>query len=141
MFPAERTQIDGRQEEYSFLTGLDCSDLPDMTRQEGKEDADINVLLRKFGVGIPQRQIVYGSADFDMDLQQAYAAIEEVKGAWFLMPEEIRTKYKDWPTLMVALDAGELLFDPTKPAGSKITLKPDEEPPAPKPPTPAPAAS
>lgn len=117
-----RTQTDGKQDQYSKASGLDCSEDTDTARQEFKDEADTNKLLARFGVGVPQKQISYGSADFDMDLQQAYAAVEELKYAWNLMPNEIRTKYKDWQTLIVALDSGEVKFDPTQPAGSRIVL-------------------
>lgn len=129
MQPAERTQTDGLGDEYSFETGLDCSNSKDMARHEQTGEADINKLLARFGIGIPQRQVVYGSMDFDLDLQQAYRAIETVKAAWDQMPDAITKKYTDWTQLAVALNSGELKFDPTKPAGSQLVIPEPAKPP------------
>lgn len=74
MHPAIRSQTDTDQELYSDEAGLDCSNLPDTARQEFKREADINDLLSRYGVGLPQKPTRFAEADFDMDLQQALLA-------------------------------------------------------------------
>lgn len=108
MEPEIRTQADGLGDIVSLQTGLDCSTMPDLARQEFKQEADINILLARFGVNAPSRQPVYGEADFDLDLQQALTAIQEAKTAWATMPIELRQQYPTWQALLTALDRGDI---------------------------------
>lgn len=107
--PAPRTQVDGMQDEYSFLTGIDTTSERNHVRQELKDDADINILLGKFGVGaIGQKPLRYAEVDLGIDLQQALNAIDETKRAWHTMPYNLREKYPSWQSLLNAIESGEL---------------------------------
>lgn len=109
MEPAERTQVDGLQEQYSDLTGIACTPEEDRTRQEFKQEADINDLLRRFGIGVPQKQTVFAEVDFQLDLQSAYQAVADVKEGWDRLPPHIKQKYPTWEAISDALTTGKLV--------------------------------
>jgi len=108
----ERKQGDGKQDDYSEISGLDCSQDKDLARQEFKDEADINILLRRFGVGTPSRVPQFGGEyDFDIDLQKAKNAIAETQRAYNALPPNLKEKYKDWQTLLNAIQSGQLRID------------------------------
>lgn len=119
---SERTQADDEQEYYSELSGLDCSNLPDMARQEFKDEADTNKLLARYGVGVPQKPVTFSEAAFNMDLQQALEALNTARTAYHQMSPEIRQAYPTWRRLLDALQSGKVVFDMPK------TVPPAPEP-------------
>lgn len=125
--PMERTQVDGEQQLYSRDADLDCQASPDgesTTRQEMKDEADINKMLSRFGVGaFQQRQATYGMVDFDVDLQTALHAIQEAKKAYSRMPEGLKDRYPTWQSVLNAVEDGSLTFDMTQPEPETITPK------------------
>lgn len=110
MQAAVRTQGDDRQDEYSLAAGLDLSGQRDMTRQEYRDEANINILLARFGVGapFPQKPTVFNVIDYNIDLQTALGAIRDVKAVWQEMPAEVRARYRTWQELLNAVDSGRL---------------------------------
>lgn len=113
--PAERTQTDGLQDFYSSESGLDCSGEADVTRQEFKDDADINNILRKFGVLTNDRQPLFQGTDYNLDLQQALSSIAQAKAAHGELPENLRARYPTWQSLLTALDNGSLSLELEEP--------------------------
>lgn len=110
--PVERHQADGKQDEYSLMTGLDCSESPDTARQEFKNDADVNKLLARYGVGpIPQRATVFQEVDYDLDLQTAMYSIEAAQRAYAKMPASLRDKYRDWRDVLNGIYTGQFKID------------------------------
>lgn len=107
MHPAIRTQQDGLGDIYSVNGGIDASQ-GDVARQEFKADADINLMLAKFGVFAPQKQVYFGDVDYGIDLQQALAAIADAKQAWQVMPPEIKKEFPTWKELLNALESGQI---------------------------------
>lgn len=110
MVVASRTQSDGRQLEYSKAGGLNCSGDPGKTRQEQKDDADINKMLQRFGLGAPAPNKVprYDTWDESIDLQGAYAALDNVTMGYKKLPKELR---REFPTALIfvnAMASGEL---------------------------------
>lgn len=112
MVPAERTQVDGLEDEYSLLTGTDTG-TDTATRQEMKDESDINILLARFGVNTPIRGgLDYGAEiDYNMDLQQALGAIESARRANTAVPEELREKYPTWREVLNGAETGEYQKD------------------------------
>lgn len=111
MHPAIRTQVDGLFEQYSEATAIDCSDRPDMTRQEFRDDADVNKVLQRYGVdGLP-RKPVYSEVDYNMDLQQSIEAIREAERAIQKLPDELRSKYGTWEAMFHGAYSGDLPRD------------------------------
>lgn len=115
MHPPVRNQADiVNQRAYSAPAAIDCSNLPDTTRQEFKREADVNYVLSRFGVnGLPQRQPSYGEQDFDLDLHGAYIANDAAGRAFNALPVALKRKYKDVPTMLNAMNDGTLLKDLT----------------------------
>lgn len=111
MKPAIRTQTDELQDSYSLLTALDCSNLPDMTRQEFKDETDVNKILARFGVNTPMRQPIYGAVDYDMDLQQSLAAIKTAQQTADKLPKQLRDKYYHWEMLLEGMRSGQFKTD------------------------------
>lgn len=111
MKPAPRTQVDDLAEEYSLLTQLDCSDFPDQTRQEFKQETNVNYILSRFGVNTPLRETAYGEIDYNMDLQQSLTAINEAQQAVRKLPEPLRDKYYHWELLLEGMRSGQLKAD------------------------------
>lgn len=112
MKPALRTQVDDLAEIYSLETNIDCSNLPDLTRQEFKDETDVNKTIARFrGGDQPMRQVQYGEMDYDMDLQQSLAAINAAQAAARKLPKPLRDKYYQWETLMGGMRSGEFKKD------------------------------
>lgn len=99
---------------------LDCSgDVEHAARQEFKDDADLNVLLRRFGAIPTGSAPVFGEYDFDLTLQDAIAAGRESSRAWSRLPADVQARYGSWPAVLAALDRGELKLKlPTAEAAS-----------------------
>lgn len=132
LIQAVRHQADGQQRRFSKLTALRCT-TPSLTRQEFKADADINELLKRFGV--TTRLPEWGkTVDFNLDLQTALAAIRDVKRAYRDLPDNLRAKYKSWQSLMNAIDQGRLTLEREEPPKAPEPPVPPPAPPAPKPP-------
>lgn len=111
---ANRTQHDDKQDAISHASGIDCSTQDDTARQEFKDEADVNLMLGRYGVGLPQKQITYGETDFDLDLQTALEAVNTARTAYRELPPELRKMYPSWQTLLNALETGALKFDFSK---------------------------
>lgn len=105
-FPMERTQTDGRGDEYSLITGLDLSGETPVTRQEFKDEADINNILARYGINTPLRQMQWGQEiDERLDLQQALFAISEAQK--IQVPEELRSQFPTWQAILNGVETGE----------------------------------
>lgn len=111
-----RSQADSPEEmaSWSDESGLACPPGEDRTRQEFKDEADVNVILRRVGAGgFEPRPMVYGVQDTDADLQTIYAAAAVAQDGWLKLPEHLRRRYPGWPELLAAVDRGEAsLVDP-----------------------------
>lgn len=110
-----RHQADENQELYSDAAAIrfDSGDLEsrDHTRQEDKESSDINTILARFGVDGHMRRPFYGETDFDLDLQQAMAAIDAAKIMMNRIPDSLQDKYPTWQSLLNAIHSGQLRID------------------------------
>lgn len=106
-----RTQVDDLQNQYSRDSMLDTTDRPDMTRQELKDDADINILLRRHGLNQQSRPLQFGEYDYTIDYQQALDSVTTAQKAYNRMPIEIRDKYPNLSTMLSAMATGELATD------------------------------
>lgn len=90
--------------------GIDFTGTTHTTRQEFKNEADINIMLNRFGVaGAQQRSAEYGKdIDFNIDLQTALNAVQQAKLAYAALPPNLRDKYTSWQSLLNALNEGTL---------------------------------
>lgn len=124
-----RTQIDDKGDEVSRATILDCSASRDMARQEFKDDADINVILSRFGLSTTNRTPTYGEIDYTLDLQTALGAIAQSQSAYRRLSPELKAKYPTWQKLVNAMASGHLAKDLDE-LGKKYS---DDNKPAPPP--------
>lgn len=107
MKPAIRTQADERGDEYSKKAAIVGDGTPSLTRQEQKNDADINVLLSRFGVNQQIRTGGrFGEHDDQLDLHTALQAVAAARTANFNVPDELREKYPDWKTVLAGAENG-----------------------------------
>lgn len=112
--PAERHQADEKQDLYNEVTALDFRDAVDPARQEFKDEADVNTILRRYGYGahgLPQRQPIYGEVNYDMDLQGAHNAIEQAKTTFRQIPDELLDKYPTWQAMLAGMATGAFGHD------------------------------
>lgn len=89
----------------SVETGLACSD-EHRTKQEFKDETDINTLLRKFSVTgeLPSgvRMPTYGDFSEVTDFHGAVNAIALARESFDSMPAEVRARFKNDPAEFVA---------------------------------------
>lgn len=109
-----RVFVDDRMigcDERSALFCVDCSDMPSKCREEFAEDADVNVILRRFGAVPPQlRQPVFGEQDFSLDLRDHLDAVRAAAESWQAVPLSVRRRYANWSELNEAVEQGHVRF-------------------------------
>lgn len=128
--PAIRGQADGKQKWWSDFTGMDFTESPSVTRQEFRDETEINTLLARYGVGQAQRPLTFGEANYDLDLQQALMAIEEAKVAHYRLPDHLKTQYPTWREFLNAVETGQLTKDGLEPPAEPPPAAPPAAPPA-----------
>lgn len=88
----------------SFETGLECLD-PTRTQQSQAEEADINTIVRRFGITgkLPDNVRPPTYADFNdvFDFHSAQNAIIAAKDSFMRMPAAIRARFDNDPGLFV----------------------------------------
>lgn len=77
---------------------------PSLTQQSGKDDADINVIMRRFGAtgGMPVglAGAVYGDFSGIVDLEDALALVERAEAGFMSLPAELRQRFQNDPVRM-----------------------------------------
>lgn len=80
----------------SIESGLKCDDLS-LTVQSEADDADINTIVRRFGLTgeLPKglRAPVYGDFTGVVDYQSALNAIDEADSVFLQLPAEVRSRF------------------------------------------------
>lgn len=127
-----RSQNDGMGDLVSLATGQVFHPDDQLTRQEFKEDADINSILRRHGVLPAPLPFVGGSTDFDLDLTTAYQAVQEARQTFDGLPASIRSQFPNWEALAAHLAASQ----PSSGGDEVPSSPPDEVPPGGKNPEP-----
>ncbi|NBQ54799.1 MAG: hypothetical protein EBU49_14630 [Proteobacteria bacterium] len=107
VFPFVRSAYNYDLKEASDLSGLDCScDGAGRTKQSFAEEADINTLIRRFGIGnpLPQGTRVPSFGDFNgvTDYQTALNLIDRADRAFMGLPAHLRTRFGNDPASFVA---------------------------------------
>ena len=96
-----RTPYNYERAGVSFLTGVDCSGDKGRTQQSQKEEADINTIVRRFGltgqmpVGVvpPTYQMFTDVFDY----QSAQQAIIDARDSFMKIPADVRRRFNDSP--------------------------------------------
>lgn len=91
----------------SDAAGLDCSvDGPGKTSQAFAEEADINTLIRRFGIGnpLPQGTRVPSYGDFNgvTDYQSALNLLNQADKAFMALPADLRSRFGNSAAAFVA---------------------------------------
>jgi hypothetical protein len=100
-----RSKIDNL-DDVTKDSGLFCDPDEDMTRQEFKDEADINKVMARHGI-LP-RPVQYGEWNFDEDLTSSVQARQEVDEAYSALPAEVRSLYPDMGSVWAAIASGAL---------------------------------
>lgn len=104
-YPMQRSQTDGMGDFWSEATGISFQGTPVLTRQEYAEEADVNILLNRFGVNTPLREMQWGAEiDDRLDLQQALYAIDQAKQ--IKVPDELRAQFPTWQHVLNGAESG-----------------------------------
>lgn len=120
-FPVPRKQGDNKGDAYSLETAIDFNGLEDLARQEFRDEADVNVMMKKFGAFGPNRAPIYGETDYNQDLQQTLGAIAATKEAHSRLPAALREKYPTWVSLMAAVEQGTFEYPPEETPATPVT--------------------
>lgn len=108
-----RTPYNYSTDDVSVETGLECLD-PSKTVQDATEDADINTIVRRFGltgqlpdaVAMPQ----YGDFEDVMDYHTAMIAVTKAQDSFMQMPADVRARFGNDPQMFLEFcgDPGNL---------------------------------
>lgn len=115
-----RQQTDTDFDQVSDETATMATE-PLITRQEFKDESDLNILLARFGVqNAQQRPMTWGQEiDWNTDLQQAIEAIKQARQAQLNVPAELAAKYPTWRHVLNGAETGEYADDLQKLAKDK----------------------
>lgn len=100
-----RSKVDNF-DDITISSGLFCDSEEDVTRQEFKDEADINKVLQRHGV-MP-RPVQYGEWNFDEDLTSSVQARQAVDDAYMALPADVRAQYPDMGSVWAAIASGAL---------------------------------
>jgi len=91
-------------DQASLESGLECKD-PSLTSQSSADEADINTLVRRFGLTgtMPQGLKVpeYGDFDVVMDFQSAQNAVLAAQKSFMAMPADVRARFVNDPQVFL----------------------------------------
>lgn len=122
----------------SLASGLACED-PSLARQSEAEDADINTIVKRFGLTgeLPPNFRPPTFADFEgvVDFHTAMNAVRDAGERFMAMPPELRARFDNDPQRLIAFLGDESNRQAAVDLG---LLVPPPEPPSAAP-TPAPA--
>lgn len=116
--------------------GVDCSNLPSLTRQEFAEECDINVLMSRYEktgeiprLNQAQPQYLDLEAVAGMDLQTAMNILNDATTSFMRLPAKIRGEFENDPMRFVAFAEDPANLEQLRTWG---LAKPAEPPPAPQ---------
>lgn len=94
------------------VDAVDCSDDPGVTIQSQREEADINTIVKRFGITgtLPQNVRAPILDDFrggDFDFMAAQNAVLEAQRSFMKMPAEVRSRFNNDPGLFVEFCSDE----------------------------------
>lgn len=113
-----RSQLDSFDAD-SLASGIAFDPSENMTRQEFKDETDINWLLNKYGALPQMREPQFQDVDYDMDLLTAYEAVRQAQTVFGNLPHDIREKFGSWESLAAAM------ADSNRPAPAEPQKVPD----------------
>lgn len=144
--PFVRTPYNYDRNMESYMSGLRCED-PSLAQQNAKEDADINTLVRKFGITgqMPMLDKLPMEGDYENvgDFKTAMDAIIQAQETFMQLPADLRYRFHNDPQEFLEFTTNEAnreeikklgLLKPEKEAMAPIEVRlakePEEKPPA-----------
>lgn len=116
-------------EEASVVSGLSCSD-KSLTLQSQKDDADINVIVKRFGIDgkIPQSLRLPTYQDFEgiFDFRSAMDAVNSAEKSFMEIPARVRGQFNNDPQEFVAFCSDPANLPKLRELGLAPAAKPDE---------------
>lgn len=130
-----RTEYDGAQDLFSLASGLSCDPEEGRTIQSEKDDADINVIVKRFGLTgeLPSNVRAPLNVDFTelFSFQDAMNAIRSAQESFDAMPADVRSRFENDPAKFVDFCSDEKNLDEMRKLGLAVPAKPVEAPVAP----------
>jgi len=132
--PAVRTTWNYDRKAVSELTGLNCTD-PSLAVQSQKDEADINTIVRNFGVTgkLPEsvRQPMYGDFTEVYDYRTALEAVRSAEASFMSLPSDLRARLGHDPQAFLEYCANPDNLEEMRKLGLAIVPPtPPETPPA-----------
>lgn len=114
-------------------TGLSCAD-PSLAQQHQADEADINTIVKRFGITgvLPQNVRAPQFIDFDevFDYQSALEAIAAADRSFMSMPAEVRARFNNDPQAFVAFCSDPGNLDEMRKLGLALPVEVKEEKPS-----------
>lgn len=115
-----RTAFNYDRDQASVESGI-VNDAPSLTQQSQAEEADINTIVRRFGLTgtVPSglRTPTYEDFEDIFDFQTAMNAINEANRSFMSIPAEIRKRFNNDPAEYVAFCSDEKNLDEMRKLG------------------------
>lgn len=108
--PFFRTAYNYDRRGASVVSGLKCLE-PTLTQQNQREEADINEIVRRFGITgqlpVSIRAPVFGDFGDVFDFQSAQNAIVEARQSFEALPAKVRERFNNDPQKLVEFCSDE----------------------------------
>lgn len=95
-----------RDRAIAELELVNCSPEEDLAIQSGRDDADINILVRRFGVTgrleRPANPPVFGDFSDVVDFQDALHLVHDAQAEFLQMPAKLRARFSNSPGELMA---------------------------------------
>lgn len=112
-----RQQLDNH-DRITRECGLVCPLEEDRTRQEFKDETDVNrIVARFFPFAPPMNPVQYGEQDMGVDLFGSMLAIQNAKAVYGEAPSALLEKYPTFETFVEAFMSGQVVIDQGEAAG------------------------
>jgi len=120
-----RTQVD-TWDDLTQSLGLNCPPEDNRTRQEFKDEADINnVVARFYPFAPPQARVpVYGEQDMSLDLHGALMVVQEARESYASLPESLRSRFPTYSDFVNAVADGRVQIVDQSSAGAEVPSAP-----------------
>jgi len=121
-----RNEYNYDMDEASVEAGLECKD-DSLAVQSQRDEADINTIVRRFGLSgeLPQgvRAPTYGDFEDIVDFQSAMNAVRGAEESFMAMPAEVRSRFGNDPQAFVEFCSDEANLDEMRKLGLAIPAK------------------
>lgn len=114
----------------SLDTGLMCAD-PSLAQQHQKDEADINVIVKRFGVTgqLPQsvRVPTYGDFSAVLDYKTANLAMISARESFMAMPADVRLRFGNDPQKFIEFCSDTANLEEMRKLGLAVPKPPSKE--------------